>query len=72
MNRPPPLLDWRDGRHFTSPAPCVLCRTATPLRSHTGEAVHKTCAEAWNAANPGEARFVSDAQPQRKRDDGHA
>ncbi|MEU6175853.1 hypothetical protein ABZ832_28590 [Streptantibioticus parmotrematis] len=31
------LLDWRDQRHFARPAPCVLCGTTTPLRSHTGD-----------------------------------
>ncbi|GHB68053.1 hypothetical protein GCM10010377_68710 [Streptomyces viridiviolaceus] len=44
------------------------------LRSHAGEPVHKTCAEAWIAQHPAEAllgRFVSDAQPKR-RDDDHA
>jgi hypothetical protein len=37
------------------------------LRSHDGEPVHKTCAEAWNAANPSAVRFVSDNQPRRRR-----
>ncbi|MFE7948227.1 hypothetical protein [Streptomyces sp. NPDC057426] len=49
----------------------VLCGTTTPLRSHTSEPVRKTCAEAWNAENPGEARFVSDP-PKGWRSDGHA
>ncbi|MFI2345493.1 BTAD domain-containing putative transcriptional regulator [Streptomyces sp. NPDC019443] len=43
----------------------------SPLRSLAGEPAHKTCAESWNAAHPGEARLVSDA-PKRKRDDTHA
>ncbi|GHI22870.1 hypothetical protein Shyd_42410 [Streptomyces hydrogenans] len=38
----------------------MLCRKTTPLRSHAGEAVHKTCVELWNAEHPGETRFVSD------------
>ncbi|MFE5886898.1 hypothetical protein [Streptomyces hydrogenans] len=57
---PVPLLDWRDGAHFAWHERCVLCRKTTPLRSHAGEAVHKTCAELWNVRNPGETRFVSD------------
>ncbi|MFE7758307.1 hypothetical protein [Streptomyces sp. NPDC057429] len=66
------LLDWRDSSHFRRDAPCVLCRKPTPLRSHDGEAAHKTCAETWNAAHPGEVRFVSDAQSKRRGDDDHA
>jgi hypothetical protein len=69
------LLDWRDGSHFRWDAPCTLCGKPTPLRSHTGEPVHKTCAEAWIAANPAEAllgRFVSDPQAKRRTDDDHA
>ncbi|MGC4984682.1 hypothetical protein ACLQ18_29245 [Streptomyces sp. DT193] len=46
------------------------------MRSHFGEAAHKTCAEAWISANPTEARlgrFASDTQPKRARDnDDHA
>ncbi|WP_415940010.1 hypothetical protein [Streptomyces sp. 039-1] len=64
---PPPgsLLDWRDGRHFDhwQDLPCVLCDKPTPLRSHSAEPAHKTCAESWIAANPVEARhgrFASD------------
>jgi hypothetical protein len=70
---PVQLLDWRDGAHFCNwgDEPCVLCRTPTPLRSHQGEPVHKTCAELWIAQHPGEVRFVSGA-PRRRRDDGHA
>ncbi|MGK5628562.1 hypothetical protein [Streptomyces sp. URMC 123] len=54
------LLDWRHHSHFGRPAPCVLCGTTTPLRSHANEPVHKVCAESWNAAHPGEMRFVCD------------
>lgn len=63
------FLDWRDPRHFdhSGDRPCVLCGTLTPLRSHQGEAAHKTCAERWAAAHPGDGRFVSDAdQPARR------
>ncbi|MFF0486766.1 hypothetical protein [Streptomyces sp. NPDC004435] len=63
------LLDWRDGRHFGQPAPCVLCGTTTPLRSHAQEPVHKVCAELWNAAHPGESRFVSDPPKGRATTD---
>ncbi|GAA2947549.1 MULTISPECIES: hypothetical protein [Streptomyces] len=63
------LLDWHDGRHFAWPERCVLCRKTTPLRSHAGEAVHKTCAELWNARNPGETRFVSDPPKSGKSKD---
>ncbi len=48
-------------------------RGATPpLRSHQREPVHKARAEDWNEANPGETRFVSDAQPRRSDGDVHA
>ncbi|MGW0836540.1 hypothetical protein [Streptomyces prunicolor] len=47
----------------------------TPLRSHSGEPVHKACAEDWITANPVEARrlgrFASDTQPKPKPK-GHA
>ncbi|MEW9513859.1 hypothetical protein [Streptomyces bacillaris] len=71
------LLDWRDGSHFDrwEDRPCALCDQPTPMRSHAGEPVHKSCAEAWIAANPGEARlgrFASDAQAGRRRGDDHA
>ncbi len=66
---PVQLLDWHDGRHFAWPEQCVLCRKTTPLRSHDGEAVHKTCAELWNARNPGETRFVSDPPKSGKSKD---
>ncbi|HWU10545.1 MAG TPA: hypothetical protein VN520_29985 [Streptomyces sp.] len=65
----PLLLDWRDALHFRRDAPC---RKPTPLRSHTGEAVHKICAENWNAQHPGETRLVSDAQSRRRKHDDHA
>ncbi|MEV6617302.1 hypothetical protein AB0N31_26310 [Streptomyces sp. NPDC051051] len=47
----------------------------TRLRSHAGEAVHKTCAEAWITANPAESRlgrFASAPRSQRHGDDDHA
>lgn len=72
---PGSLLDWRDGRHFRWPAPCTLCGQDTPMRSHAGEAVHKTCAEAWITAHPTESRlgrFASDLRPKSKGDDDHA
>ncbi|MCX0247982.1 hypothetical protein [Streptomyces drozdowiczii] len=71
------LLDWRDPRHYDrrQDHPCTLCGTPTPLRSHTGEPAHKSCAEAWIAANPAEARtgrFASDSNTGRSRRDDHA
>jgi hypothetical protein len=73
---PPPAeqpivhLDWRAPIHnLHQGKPCVLCGTTAHLRSHGNEAVHKTCAEAWNAQHPGEARFVSDVTRRRKRDE---
>ncbi|MFE5513991.1 hypothetical protein ACFQ9J_26005 [Streptomyces sp. NPDC056529] len=54
------LLDRHDASHFARSERCVLCGSTTPLRSHDGEPVHKTCAESWNAEHPGEIRFVSD------------
>ncbi|MEU2415107.1 hypothetical protein ABZ736_27585 [Streptomyces sp. NPDC013099] len=71
------LLDWRDASHFDrwQDRPCALCDQPTPMRSHAGEPVHKSCAEAWIAANPTEARlgrFASDAQAGRRRGDDHA
>lgn len=74
---PGALLDWRDSRHFDrwQDRPCVLCDKLTPMCSHSGEPVHKACAEDWIAANPVEARlgrFASDVQSKRRRDDDHA
>ncbi|MFI1808415.1 hypothetical protein ACH415_32915 [Streptomyces californicus] len=71
---PGDLLDWRDASHFDrwQDHPCTLCGRPTPMRSHIGEAVHKSCAEAWLAANVVEARlgrFASDAQARRRSDD---
>ncbi|MET9587090.1 hypothetical protein ABZY10_29180 [Streptomyces sp. NPDC006539] len=57
---------------MTGPTRPLLCVNLTPLRSHAGEAAHKVCAEDWNAKYLGETRFVSDAQPKRRRDDDHA
>ncbi|MGW5776058.1 hypothetical protein [Streptomyces sp. NPDC003863] len=53
-----PCLDWGDSSHFdrTRDLPCCLCGRPTPMRSHNAEAVHKVCAENWNAAHPHEAR----------------
>ncbi|MCX5207608.1 hypothetical protein OG897_40165 [Streptomyces sp. NBC_00237] len=71
------LLDWRDSRHFDSrqDRPCTVCLQPTPMRAHSGEAVHKVCAEAWIAANPVEARlgrFANDLQVKRRHDGVHA
>ncbi|MEW1761533.1 hypothetical protein AB0393_34175 [Streptomyces cyaneofuscatus] len=71
------LLDWRDAIHFDrwQDRPCALCDQPTPMRSHAGKPVHKSCTEAWIAANPTEARlgrFAPDAQAGRRRGDDHA
>uniref|UniRef100_UPI002F91BDC2 hypothetical protein n=1 Tax=Streptomyces sp. NBC_01562 TaxID=2975879 RepID=UPI002F91BDC2 len=68
---PGALLDWRDSQHFDrwQDRPCALCGQSTPMRSHSGEPVHKACAEDWITANPVEARrgrFASDAKPKSK------
>ncbi|MGW7572472.1 hypothetical protein [Streptomyces sp. NPDC054765] len=53
------LLNWRDHDHFdpTGAQPCTQCGTATPLRAHSGEPVHKVCAEDWNDRNPNAPRL---------------
>ncbi|MER7042720.1 hypothetical protein [Streptomyces microflavus] len=71
------LLGWRDASHFDrwQDRPCTLCDHLTPMRSHAGEPVHKSCAETWIAAHPTEARlgrFASDVQAGRRRGDDHA
>nr|WSW49654.1 hypothetical protein OG296_42225 [Streptomyces sp. NBC_01001] len=71
------LLDWRDSQHFDcwQDRPYALCEQPTPMRSHYCEPAHKACTEDWIAVNPTEdrlGRFVSDAQPKRRRDDDHA
>ncbi|MFE9222791.1 hypothetical protein ACFYN3_41780 [Streptomyces lavendulae] len=63
------LPDWPDKTHFAWPERCVLCRKTTPLRSHDGEAEHKTFAELWNAEHPGETQFVSDPPKSGKGKD---
>ncbi|MGP4004473.1 hypothetical protein [Streptomyces sp. 8N706] len=65
----PVLLDWRASLHFRWDELCVLCTNLTPPCSHAAGPVHKTCAELWNAVNPGEVSFVSEAH---KRDDSQA
>ena len=69
---PGSLLNWRHHLHHRRPAPCVLCRRPTPLRSHADEAAHKVCAEQWIAAHPDEAlrsgRFVSDRKTPTNTD----
>ncbi|MGY1583867.1 hypothetical protein [Streptomyces sp. MN13] len=57
---PVQLLNWGYGLYVGPPAPCVLCGTATPLRSHAKEPVPQVCAELWNGRHPSETRFVSD------------
>ncbi|MFM9635893.1 hypothetical protein [Streptomyces turgidiscabies] len=43
---PPPLLDWRDARHWSWTAKqCRYCPGLTNLRDSKGKAAHKICAE---------------------------
>ncbi|MFF3503360.1 hypothetical protein [Streptomyces sp. NPDC003247] len=45
----------------------MLCTRPTPMRSHHGEPVHKSCAEDWITADPVEARlgrFASGTKPK--------
>ncbi|MFF2364907.1 hypothetical protein ACFVU0_19770 [Streptomyces sp. NPDC058122] len=60
------LLDWRDGRHFDQSQdgarPCTECRVTTPMRSHSGEPVHKVCAEDWNDSHPDAPRYEHDGR----------
>ncbi|MFF4642221.1 hypothetical protein [Streptomyces sp. NPDC001389] len=66
-----PLLDWGDSSHFDARAtrPCCLCGKPTPMRSHADEAVHKVCAEEWNAAHPDEPRRYTPPAPGRTQHD---
>lgn len=73
---PGTLLDWRDSQHFDhwQDRPCALCEQPTPTRSHSGEPVHKVCAEGWITAHPvkaREGRFTSDAKPRRGKTTAH-
>ncbi|MEU3914455.1 hypothetical protein [Streptomyces sp. NPDC029721] len=66
-----PLLDWGDNTHFDTRTtrPCCLCGKPTPMRSHADEAVHKVCAEEWNAAHPHEPRRYTPACPGKPQHD---
>ncbi|MFF4644709.1 hypothetical protein [Streptomyces sp. NPDC001389] len=66
-----PLLDWGDNSHFDARTtrPCCLCGKPTPMRSHADEAVHKVCAEEWNATRPNEARRYTPPAPGRAQHD---
>ncbi|MER5886955.1 hypothetical protein ABT160_24290 [Streptomyces sp. NPDC001941] len=76
--RPGELLNWRASLHYDrrDNFPCTLCKRLTPMRSHSGEPVHKACAEDWITTHPEEARrtgrFTSDAQPRTRTDHDHA
>ncbi|MFD0621832.1 hypothetical protein ACFQ2K_02470 [Streptomyces sanglieri] len=71
---PGDLLDW------PTPSTSTAGRTSAVRAAHADalplrEPVHKSCAEAWIAASPVEARlgrFASDVQAKRRRDDDHA
>ena len=50
-SRPPPLLDWRDRKHWAwTEAPCQHCHQPTFLRDDHKQPSHKVCAEADTAA----------------------
>lgn len=68
---PAPCLDWGDSSHFDpwTTRPCCLCGKPTPMRSHAGEAVHKVCAEEWNAMYPAEPRRYTPPAPGRHQHD---
>lgn len=43
---PPPVLDWREARHYSSRAlPCRYCGQPTNLRDSKGKPAHKVHAE---------------------------
>ncbi|WP_103529708.1 hypothetical protein [Streptomyces sp. SM12] len=69
MTAPATGLVWSAPGHYDhrGDKPCVLCGRPTPLRSHTREPAHKTCAEEWAADHPDSDRFVSDAPAGRGR-----
>jgi hypothetical protein len=57
--RDPPLLDWRDAKHWSwTEKPCRYCGEPTQLRDSKGNAAHKVHAEqalAQQAADAAEA-----------------
>jgi hypothetical protein len=74
------LLNWSSGEHFDHSGDCACsqCGKPTPMRSHSGESVHKVCAEDWNPSAPrhqhegrdlGTSRYHSDP-PRKSRKDG--
>lgn len=53
---PPPLLDWRDPKHWSwTPKQCRYCPGLTNLRDSKGKPAHKACAEAALAQQAAEA-----------------
>ncbi|MEU5215119.1 hypothetical protein AB0G79_02830 [Streptomyces sp. NPDC020807] len=78
------LLNWNSSQHYdhSGDCACTQCGKPTPLRAHSGEPVHKVCAETWNDNNPqaprvthkkhdlGTTRFHSDTprESRKKRD----
>lgn len=58
MTGDPPLLDWRDGKHWAkAEAPCQHCHLPTFLRDDKKLPAHKVCAEQAVAAE--EARTLN-------------
>lgn len=60
---PPPLLDWRDSRHWSHTVkPCRYCGELTNLRDSKRSPAHKTCAEAALARQAAETAEAYDAE----------
>lgn len=61
--RDPPLLDWRDGKHWSwTEKPCRYCERPTNLRDSKGKAAHKSCAEEALAAQAADAAEAYDTE----------
>jgi hypothetical protein len=61
--RDPPLLDWRDAKHWSwTQKQCRYCPGLTNLRDSKGKAAHKICAEEALARQAEEAtdEYLSD------------
>lgn len=53
---PPPLLDWRDPKHWSyQQKPCRYCGGLTNLRDSKRKPSHKVCAEAALAQQAADA-----------------
>ena len=60
---PPPLLDWRDARHWShTQKPCRYCGRRTNLRDSKRSPAHKVCAETALARQAAETAQAYDAE----------